>query len=302
MRKKTDAQNKAPVFVRGGWVDKSRHGLTLLNVVSRRMPVRAQATVPHLAKDADASTQVGRHCIVLHGWASSGVESRDLWASVRTLPEAASWHFWDVSYDSQWTTFDESARRIVAALRREAVEFSDAILIGNSMGGVVARQMVALGFPCRALLSICSPHYGPAPWIPVPSRGPRSIAPRSHLLARLNRDPVDMAHRHRYHFFAITYEDALGHHEHDGIILASSALGLGLGPVAHRERIHLRYRTVATFDAHWRGRFAAHIPPVVETLRALMKGSNELQQTDTPRAAAAQTAVAQVETREVVSV
>jgi hypothetical protein len=228
MRNKTDAQNQAPAFVRGGWVNKSRDGLTLLNVVRRRMPVRAQATVPVLAKDAETttSTQKGRHCIVLHGWASSGDESRDLWAAVREMPEAESWHFWDITYDSQWTNFDESARRIVAAL-----------------------------------------------WIPVPNRGPRSISRCSALLSRLNRDPVDMAHRDRYHFFAITYEDALGQHEHDGIILASSALGLELGPIAQRERIHLRYRTVATFDAHWRGRFAAHIPPVVQTLRTLMQAT-----------------------------
>lgn len=283
MRKKTDAQNEVAAFVRGGWVNKSRDGLTLLNVVRRRMPVRAQATVPVLAKDAETttSTQEGRHCIVLHGWASSGDESRDLWAAVRGMPEASSWHFWDVTYDSQWTNFDESARRIVAALRREPIEFSDVILIGNSMGGVVARQMVALGFPCRALISICSPHHGPAPWIPVPNKGPRSISRRSPLLARLNRDPVDVAHRDRYHFFAITYEDALGQHEHDGIILASSALGLELGPVAQRERIHLRYRTFATFDAHWRGRFAAHIPPVVKTLRVLMQATANENRSDT---------------------
>jgi hypothetical protein len=89
-------------------------------------------------------------------------------------------------------------------------------------------------------------------------------------LAQLNGNETDRAHRNRYHFFAITYRDALGSHDHDGIITAPSALGLGLGPVAQRQRIHLRYRTLATFDPHWRGRFAAHIPPVVQTLEKLM--------------------------------
>jgi hypothetical protein len=87
----------------------------------------------------------------------------------------------------------------------------------------------------------------------------------------LNSDPVDRAHRDRYHLFAITYDDRVGHHEHDGIIQARSALGENLGPVAQRTRIHLRYRSIATFDPHWRGRFANHLPPVVETLNNLMQ-------------------------------
>jgi pimeloyl-ACP methyl ester carboxylesterase len=282
----------APSFVRGGALSKSRHGLTLLHVLSRKMEVGARGMTPEakISEPLEAA-QTGvheavvsrnqnakRHCIVLHGWASSGDESRDLWQAVRELPQAANWNFWDVTYDSQWTTFDQSAARIVEQLRHESIEYSnedtsenpDIILIGNSMGGVVARQMVALGFPCRALISICSPHLGPAPWIPVPNRGPRSIARNSSLLAQLNSNETDRAHRNRYHFFAITYRDVLGSHDHDGIITAPSALGLGLGRVAQRQRIHLLYRTLATFDPHWRGRFAAHIPPVVQTLEKLM--------------------------------
>jgi pimeloyl-ACP methyl ester carboxylesterase len=214
----------------------------------------------------------------LHGWASAGDESRDLWRAVRELPQAAAWHFWDVRYDTQWTTFEENARRITAALDEEALRrdlpgFSDVILVGNSMGGVITRQMIVLGFPCRALLSVCSPHHGPAPWMPVPGRGPRSIARWSPGLARLNRHPADIAHRHRYHLFAVTYNDRLGRHDHDGIVTAHSALGMALGPVARRERIHLRYRNVATFDPHWRGRFAAYLPPVVMLLGELLSST-----------------------------
>jgi pimeloyl-ACP methyl ester carboxylesterase len=249
-------------FVRGGFFEKSRHGLTLLRVVSRRSGVT-------LCKSEALPTN--KHLILLHGWASSGEESRDLMRALRDVPEARNRQFWDVGYDSHGASFVQSADHIIAALTDAHADFSDVILIGNSMGGVIARQMVTLGFPCRALISVVSPHHGPAPWIPVPSRGPRSIARWSPALRKLNGHPVDIAHRGRYHFFAITYQDLLGYHAHDGIVQQHSALGCDLGPVAQRETVHLRYRTVATFDAHWRGRFVANLPPVLGTLRVLMK-------------------------------
>lgn len=261
------------LFVRGGWRDKSRHGVVLLRAVSRKTPLALRAIAPQGAPQSapqQGDSGVQKHCVILHGWASHGSESAEIWRAARLMPQAVGWHFWDVTYDSQWTTFGDSAQAIASELQRLPYDWSNTVLIGNSMGGVIARQMVSLGFPCRALLSICSPHQGPAPWVPVPGRGPRSIARWSRALAKLNHHPLDRAARSRYHFFAITYTDALGYHPYDGIVLQSSALGESLGPVAQRHTIHLRYRTAAGFDPHWRGRFAVNLEPVVATLGSLM--------------------------------
>jgi pimeloyl-ACP methyl ester carboxylesterase len=252
--------------VRGGAGAKLRYSRTALRILTRSATVSA---VSNKAAKGDHTT--GKHCIVLHGWSLDASGVSEITEAVRALPQVRGRRFWDVSYDTQWTPFTTSARRIVAELQRQSDDFSDTLLIGYSMGGVVARQMIALGFPCRALITICSPHHGPAPWIPPIGRGPRSIARWSPALAALNRHPTDIAHRERYHCFAITYTDRLGHHEHDGIVPLRSALGAGLGPVAHREKIHLKYSTVASYDPHWRGKSATYIAPVLKVAAGLME-------------------------------
>jgi pimeloyl-ACP methyl ester carboxylesterase len=254
------------MLVRGGWGAKLRYSRTALRVLTQTAAVSAQ---PSNRATEDLTT--GKHCIVLHGWSldSSGVS--EITEAVRALPQARGRRFWDVSYDTQWTTFTSSARHIMAKLQYTEHDFSDTLLIGYSMGGVVARQMIALGFPCRALITICSPHHGPMPWIPPVGRGPRSITRWSPILAALNRHPVDIAHRECYHFFAITYTDRLGYHEHDGIVPTRSALGEGLGPIAWREKIHLKYSTAATYDPHWRGKVATYISPVLKVAASLMQ-------------------------------
>ncbi len=256
-------------FVQGGLRDKSRHGATLLRVLSRPKAVSIRHRPPLMPGKDDASTQ--KHCIILHGWASDGDESGELWRAAKELPSSARWHFWDATYDSHWTTFGDSAKEIARALNALPLDFSQSIIIGNSMGGVVARALVKEGIGCRALISVCSPHLGPAPWVPVPSRGPRSIAPWSRSLAALNNDERDRAHRDRYHFFAVTYTDLLGYHAYDGIVMQKSALAEVLGPIAKRQTIHLRYKGVAGYDPHWRSRFAANIAPVLETLEKAME-------------------------------
>lgn len=264
-----DTDMEKPLFVHGGLRDKSRHGVTLLRVLSRPKSASIRHRAPLVPDKEGENTQ--KHCIILHGWASDGDESGELWQAAKELPSSAGWHFWDATYDSHWTTFGESARQIASALNALPFDFSRSIIIGNSMGGVVARALVKEGIGCRALISVCSPHLGPAPWVPVPSRGPRSIAPWSRSLAALNRDERDRAHRDRYHFFAVTYTDILGFHPYDGIVTQKSALAEVLGPIGQRETIHLRYRGVAGYDPHWRSRFAANIAPVLQALGNAME-------------------------------
>jgi len=177
-------QDDNTMLVRGGWGAKLKYSWTALRILTKTAAVSAYSN-----KAAGSDHTTGKHCIVLHGWSLDASGVSEITEAMRALPQARGRRFWDVSYDTQWTTFTSSARRIMEELQNQSDDFSDTLLIGYSMGGVVARQMIALGFPCHALITICSPHHGPMPWIPPVGRGPRSIAPWSPTLAALNRHP-----------------------------------------------------------------------------------------------------------------
>jgi pimeloyl-ACP methyl ester carboxylesterase len=196
----------------------------------------------------------------------------ELTTALSTLPAARDWNFWDISYDAQRTTFPRSARHIAAALREQPFDFERIIIFGYSMGGLVARSMIAEGLECEALVTICTPHQGLVPWWLPLGRGLRSMAPRSSMLRALNANARDRAQRHNYHFFAAAYTDILGFHNHDGVVPLASALGEELGPVAERDTVHLHYSSVATFDPHWRCKHPRYIAPVLETATRLFGG------------------------------
>ncbi len=195
-----------------------------------------------------------------------------------SLPQAASWRFWSVDYKTHFRAFPDSARDLTEAFARQPHDFSNTVFIGYSMGGLVARQMVALGFPCRALITLCSPHEGLAPWVLAHSPGTRSLSRRSPHLAALNAHPRDVAARSRYHFFAITYDDIRGPHDDDGIVTTSSALGENLGMVASRQRLHLSYgKTLALRGPHIAGMNARNIAPVIQLCAGLFAQSEAAQ-------------------------
>jgi len=242
-----------------------RNYLSSLRIVTRRMPVSVRTFAPRDGGEGQ------KHCLVLHGWASDCSALGQMREKLRALPQAATWRFWDIGYDTSWTRFPDSARQILAQLQQHPYDFTHSVLIGYSMGGVVARQLVALGLPCHGLITSCSPHHGPVKWMPMPYRGLRSIAAWSPDSAALNRHPRDVAHRHRYRFYAVSFDDPLGHHEHDGMVPVPSALGSRLGPVAVRETICMRYANVAHFNPHWRGMFPQHMAPVVNEAARLLE-------------------------------
>ena len=254
-------------FVRGGQGKKRALLRTGLRVVPRRMKLDIRSTAPR-----DGNAETTKHVIVLHGWGLDAAGMKEMRDALRALPETAARRFWSVSYDTHWTSFEENARRIVEELSKQPHSFEDVILVGYSMGGIVARSMVAQGFSCRALVSICAPHHGARPRSFFP--GPHSIMRRNAALQSLNRDARDKAHRPNYYFFAITYTDKLGRHDHDGIVSRRSALGEGLGAVASHTLTHLRYKTVAVYDAHWRGKFPEHVKAVLETVAAIERGES----------------------------
>jgi pimeloyl-ACP methyl ester carboxylesterase len=215
----------------------------------------------------DAALQ--RHCILLHGWNSPSWYMDDIGETLRALPQAAGWHFWLVNYKTHWRSFADSARDISAAMHEQAHDFSHTVFVGFSMGGLVARQMVADGFSCRALVTIATPHQGTAPWVPPHSPGTWALSRWSTHLRALNTNPADKACRSRYHFFAVTYRDRLGYHDDDSIVTARSALGASLGPVAQRKKIQLNYgqelgRRILG-SPHARGMNSRLLKPVFDT-------------------------------------
>ncbi|HEX8832873.1 MAG TPA: alpha/beta hydrolase [Abditibacteriaceae bacterium] len=255
--------------VRGGWGDKRRYARTALRVLTQSAPVVIASRPPRNGNEGTT-----HHCIVLHGWGLDATGVDQITGVLQDLPACATRRFWDVTYDSQWTSFEDNAAAIVAELAHGPHRFEDVILVGYSMGGLIARRMVALGFPCRAMLTLCTPHAGPVPWLPLRflpfgGAGPRSLMPGSAALQRLNADARDREHRARYHLFAITYSDLLGAHAHDGIVPLHSALGEELGPVASRHTQHLNYRGVATYDPHWRGKTRMCLKPVADAMAAI---------------------------------
>lgn len=261
-----------PLWVRGGTRQKLIYGGTALRTVLRSHRVSARARLQ--------STLGARHCLVLHGWSLNERDVDDLTKALSELDAAHDWNFWDISYDSQWTAFPLSAQRIAQSLQETGADFSETILLGYSMGGLVARQMVADGWPCRALVSLCSPHHGPRAFLPPVGRGPRSLMRGNMLLHNLDAHPRDLAMRERYHFFAVTYDDRLGHHEHDGIVARQSALGMNLEGIAHRQTMALHYKTVAAFDPHWRGKDPRFVQPVLKLMADLFATSPAAGQPD----------------------
>lgn len=237
----------------------------------RNFPKRSEALVREIPSQNDGGT---KHCIVVHGWAGEARAMRPWQSALRDLPAAASWRFWDVTYDTSHTPFPSSARQLIDLLENSGNDFSQTILVGYSMGGLVVRQMVADGFPCAQLVTLCSPHHGPVGWMPVPFRGARSLAKWSRFVRNLNSNRRDIQSRSRYHFFAVAYRDWFGAHAHDGMVRTRSALGEKLGEVATRRIIRLKYSVpisaIMPIDPHWRAMFPQYAKPALEHIGKLM--------------------------------
>ena len=181
--------------------------------------------------------------VLMHGWHSLYTPMLGLEGAFRNLiPDA---RLWRVTYDSHWKTFSQSARDIKRQLETRGVEAEKTLLIGYSMGGVVCRSMVDNGFEARAVLCLCSPHLGAAPWMPIGDIGSTSIAPWSARLARLNQSRRDRARRDDYFFQAMTFNDASGYCRHDRIVAQRSALAYGLEGDITRHTTTLDYEGIA---------------------------------------------------------
>jgi pimeloyl-ACP methyl ester carboxylesterase len=212
-------------------------------------------------------------CAILHGWHSLYAPLIELENTLRALPLGQKVRFWRVTYDTHWKTFGQSSREISSALRRRGVVPENTLLVGYSMGGIVSRAMIADGFSAAGALCLCTPHLGPAPWMPSGDIGSLSIAPWSAKLARLNRHPTDLRRRDDYYFKAFTFKDRTGVQKHDRIVMEKSALGIGLQGNMIRHSSELDYSGIApTCDPHLHGMQPKFYPEAVAWVEAKFEG------------------------------
>jgi pimeloyl-ACP methyl ester carboxylesterase len=208
-------------------------------------------------------------CVLLHGWGSIGIDMGPLCAALRKLPSAAGWNFYNPTYETHQETFVQAAQHLYPDIHALTQPL---ILLGYSMGGIVARQMILDGLQIKALMTICSPHLGVGTWIPAVDAGVASISWFSADLKRLNDSPQERGHRHLYHLSAISCSDLWGDHSDDGVIPVQSALGISLGPVAEQVTIHLDYDDqIAGVDPHHRGMDPTYLQPVLNTCLQLFE-------------------------------
>lgn len=230
-----------------------------LRLLHRRVPLHISNTPP-----LEPERERG-HIVLMHGWGLDA-DSLSLLAAAlgRVCPQRRIWH---ITYDTNWTAWQTSARAILAELRSRDTNWDDTILVGYSMGGIVARSLVAQGFDARGVVTLCSPHAGPLPYLIFP--GPRSLSAHNGMMRALDRHPLDIAARSRLHCLAIDYQDLLGPHEHDGMVNRSSALALHLGEIGSRHCTRLHYKNAAWYDPHWRGKDPKFLPAALEAVAAL---------------------------------
>lgn len=213
-------------------------------------------------------SKAGKNCILLHGWNSSSKDMERIRLAVSQLAHAAGYKFWMPTYDTN-APFKDNASKLTALFHNTGTDFSQSLVIGYSMGGVVARSMFLYGFNFRSLVTICTPHLGLAPWIPTPTFGTMSIAPWSEDLKNLNINTIEAAKRKDYHFFGIDYNDIRGYHADDAVVMLGSAVGANLGNF-ERAHIHLTYNGLSGPDPHSRGMDPNFLNPVLNCINRLL--------------------------------
>jgi pimeloyl-ACP methyl ester carboxylesterase len=212
--------------------------------------------------------------VLLHGWHSTYEPMMRLDSALRQqFPDA---RIWSGVYDSHWKTFTRSAREFAYAMRHKKLRPEKTFIVGYSMGGIVARSIVANGFAARGVACLASPHLGAAPWLGFTDVGSASIGPQSFRLRTLNNNPIDRQRRKDYFFQAFTFRDRSGFCRHDRVVTLRSSSGRGLENVGKVVVKHLEYTGYAPdVNPHLQGMNPEQLGEFFEWLRSRMSEENQ---------------------------
>lgn len=197
----------------------------------------------------EGAIQSDKHLIVLHGW---NCTSQAMTSWVEALQAAGATdgrYLWNLTYptDKQFPIGATELLQYFTARHAEGHQFNDVRFLCYSMGGVVARQMIAQGFPVTKLATVCTPHLGimgTTAWFAW-NLGSISLKQGSSELSQLNGDSHESSLRNRYLCTSLQYavQTPLGDmfHDDDQVVDGWSARAEGLDNVVNRSQVRLNY-------------------------------------------------------------
>lgn len=208
---------------------------------------RSKDQVIHINNNSNISIDKTKHIILLHGWGKTS-NDMSLWVSAfQKSSFAKDMNIWNIGYPTQlsFVTIASQLHQFLNSKLLEGFIFEEVYYLGYSMGGIIARQLVSLGFPVTKLATICSPHLGIRWFIPSIDAGISSIKQNSSELLNLKHHAIDILKRDRYLFCSIGYNvnARLSNHQYDDdtTVKGISARGEYLIGEIKRKHIQLNY-------------------------------------------------------------
>lgn len=143
---------------------------------------------------------------------------------VRMKLEPLGFAVWAMRYDTL-NSFRWAGVNCAHHLRSSGLPLENVHLFGYSMGGLVARTMVADGIPARTVYTYTSPNEGTGWWVPNllanlggDNAGALSMMGQSADLAWLNNQSPEVQHRDKLVAIGFRHKGAWGDtHENDGM-------------------------------------------------------------------------------------
>lgn len=123
--------------------------------------------------------------------------TRAAWHCMHRALFRRNFHVREFAYRTMWGSMDETVERLeefVRTVRKEA-NSPKVIIVGHSLGGVVARYWLAK-YPHNAdhittLVTLCTPHQGSNISMLLANPFSRALAPDSEIIASIAQQPYD---------------------------------------------------------------------------------------------------------------
>lgn len=189
-----------------------------------------------------------KNLILIHGLSGDGSfnkpdnQMKRLYERLEDDGDLTDYNVWALTYNSWWVPFMNSGQWLTEEIKKiEGYNFSQAIVVGYSMGGLIARTMITFGFDFKYLVTIDTPHHGPVTalnwslWGITLSEflfGIKSLAWGSPSQQLIDLSPLDKAKRaNNYAFYAVDFRNNSKdkYHGNDWVVSTHSQLAMDLG-------------------------------------------------------------------------